>query len=230
MFFYPVACECGYRLFCDGVFDDSDWTAQLGFINATNASFTAQQIVSGGNPNEYRETDHQWTGLGGLNVLHLNSNAIYDPSVSGSIAEIDYSFDLNWLNAPNGPGGVGYSLLIFQNGTYYAANQQLIQQSNWSAVGESALSATDFTRHQVTGTGGINPDFSASGSLLQFGYLSSNGTSANQSVTTRSGIDNWSVDVQAVPEPSSFVLFLVIALGTSFTRPRRPYRQANCLE
>ncbi len=228
-FFPPLSAKAEIVSFADGTFDDSDWTAQLGFVNATSANFTAQQSVSGGNPDGYREVEHEWTGPGGLNVLHLNSDAIYNPSVSGSIAEIDYSFDLNWLNAPNGPGGVAYSLLLFQNDTYYAANQQLISQNNWFGFGESALSASDFTRHQDTGSGGVNPDFSASGSLLQFGYLSSNGTSTNPTFTTRSGIDNWSVNVQRVTEPSSCVLLFVIALGIHI-RDQALYCQATCFE
>ncbi len=71
--------------FTDGTFNNADWTAQFGAVSPTtmNESFTATQVSSGGNPGHYRETTHTWDGPGNMNVIHLRTGAVYEPSVSG---------------------------------------------------------------------------------------------------------------------------------------------------
>ena len=205
--------------FSDSTFNNGDWTEQLGFVSpsATGVSFSTTQVGSGGNGGSFRQTTHNWTGPGGMNVHHMNNAAVYDPGVSGAISSIDFSFDLNWLNAPGPTNAVSYRLLLLQDGIFYTTFvSELIQQNNWISFGQNGLLTSDF--------GGGGPDFSASGSAIQFGYRSGNGTSGSHSLTTVSGIDNWSVTVNSaspVPEPSSMLLFGTGALALAGYARRR---------
>jgi hypothetical protein len=60
-----------------------------------------------------------------------------------------------------------------------------------------ALDADDFT--EVGGSG--HPDFGPAGAEIHFGYLRFNSTTGT-SFTTTHAIDNWSVEVIPVPEPT----------------------------
>jgi hypothetical protein len=58
-----------------------------------------------------------------------------------------------------------------------------------------------------------HPDFSSTGSPIQFGYASGSGTAGTSSGLTMSGVDNWSVDIIGVPEPSPLTLLGIVTLG-----------------
>ena len=73
------------------------------------------------------------------------------------------------------------------------------------------LTEESFTR------GDIGPDFSENGSPIQFGYFRSNSAfSTNYSIT--GGVDNWTVNVVAVPEPATLLIF---ALGSIYLNRKK---------
>jgi hypothetical protein len=214
-------------VFFDGVFNNSDWSLTV-LTNATGTGSTAQglQFLTGGNPNEYRRVRHQLlvTGApfnGAVFSFHLNNNAFYTPSTQGAITYIDYSEDsINFVSDTIVPGnGQGSGLLILQNGKYYREQNPLLVMpysgySSWTANPAPGLLATDFA--EVTLAGVINPlsnpDFSAAGSVMQFGFH--RGNSGNSGYNTDCGIDNWYVNI--VPEPASVGLLALgglVALG-----------------
>ncbi len=215
--------------FYDGVFNNSDWSLTV-VTNATGTGSTAQgfQVATGGNPNEYRRVRHQLvvTGPpynGAVFSFHLNNNAFYTPSTQGAISYIDYSEDsINFVPDTIVPGnGQGAGLLIMQNGKYYRQNNPLLIMpysgySTWTANPAPGLLAADF--FEVTPLGVVvpssNPDFSATGSIMQLGFH--RGNSGNGGYDTDCGIDNWHVNI--VPEPTSAGL---LALGGLLAMRRR---------
>lgn len=206
-------------VYFDGVFNNSDWTMTT-FNNATGVGSTAQalQIPAGGNPNEYRNIRHQLLvqtpGNGMIFTFHLNNTAFYTPSSQGAISYIDYSEDdINFLNQLG--NGQGSGLAIYQNSTFYRQQTPLfvmpyVPYSIWTNNAAPGLVASDFV--EVTPAGLIvptsNPDFSATGSVMQLGFH--RGNSGNGPYDTNTGIDNWNVNVVPVPEPSTLAL---LALG-----------------
>ncbi len=184
--------------FSDGMFGDNQWSAELGLVFASNVSFVAEQMETGGMPGHYRHIVHNWSGPGEMWVLHLREDAVFDPSKSGSINSITFSCDLNWFNPPQTPNGVGYYPLIFQNGTYYQGPLLIIQQNSWVSFSVK-VTQSEFIRHLPEGNGGTEPDFSDEGSPIQLGFISQNGTASNQTITTISGIDNWSMAIDFEP-------------------------------
>lgn len=198
--------------FFDGVFNNSDWTVTT-FTNANGAgSFVASgQSPSGGNPNEFRRVSHavNVSGPGGSVVgIHLKSTAFYNPAVDGAISSIYYSEDsINFSS--QGGNGQGTGLAMLQGGKYYILRNPILVMpysgySTWTPNIAASISAADL--YEVTPTGAIlstsNPDFSASGGVMQLGFW--RGNSGNISYDTACGIDNW--NVRMVPAPGALAL------------------------
>ncbi len=224
-----VAGSAQATTYFDGVFNNSDWSLTV-VTNATGTGSTAQgfQVTTGGNPNEYREVRHQLfvTGSpynGAVFSLHLNNNAFYTPSTQGAISYIDYSEDsINFIPDTIVPGdGQSAGLLILQNGKYYRQQNPLLIMpysgySTWTANPAPGLLAADFAEVTLAGVvnPGSNPDFSATGSIMQLGFH--RGNSGNSGYETDCGIDNWYVNI--VPEPASAGL---LAMGGLLALRRR---------
>jgi hypothetical protein len=185
--------------FFDGTFNNSDWLATEVVDTVTGGgTFTASQVATGGNPGSYRAFSFSGNAPGDYMVGHLRIGATYNPSQQGAIAQINYSFDLNYFDA--GPGKVApYALLLVQNGTHYESSFNSAESNMWTTVQQTGLTSANFTRR--AGPGPFNPDFSASGSVIQFGYYFGVMLTAGTFVNEDSGLDNWSVTVDTVEPP-----------------------------
>ena len=212
-----VACASSAQAavsFFDGVFNNSDWSLNV-TTNASGAgsSSVGFQVLTGGNPNEYRRIRNSLVvgsaGNGAVIGVHMNNFAFYTPSSSGAITSIAYSEDsINFLPAQAG-NGQGTGLAIIQNGkNYLLRNPTLVMPaagfSNWATNAAPSIVASDLW--ELSGAGTLNafsnPDFTITGSVMQFGFW--RGNSANQNINTDCGIDNWSVTI--VPTPGSLAL------------------------
>src|SRR5215471_3610518 len=76
-------------IFSDATFNNADWNNTKILDTAGNASFSAFQVASGGNPGSFQETI-QSLNQGQMGVGHLNITFVYDPSVQGAITSIDF--------------------------------------------------------------------------------------------------------------------------------------------
>lgn len=208
-----LATQASAVVYFDGVFNDLDWT-QSNFVNPTGlGSFAnAFQMPVGGNANEYRIIRHSLVvsdpGNGQYTGVHLKTTALYNPSTQGAISYIDYSEDSkNFLNQVG--NGQGSGLAIYQAGRFYIQRSPILVMpyagySNWAANSAPGLVASDL--HEIDITGFMNPfsnpDFSASGAIMQLGFW--RGNSGNSSYNTECGIDNWHVNI--VPAPGAIAL------------------------
>ncbi len=221
-----LASQASAAVYFDGVFNDADW-ALTSFTNATGVgSFgVGFQMPVGGNTNEYRIIRHNLIvsdpGNGHYTSVHTKATATYDPSSQGAISYIDYSEDSkNFLN--QGGNGQGSGLAIIQGGKYYIQRNPILVMpyagfSSWAANVANGLLATDL--YEIDNTGFMNPfsnpDFSASGAIMQLGFW--RGNSGNGSYNTECGIDNWHVNI--VPAPGAVALMGLTGLVA--TRRRR---------
>jgi hypothetical protein len=200
--------------FSDDTFDDASWTATG--IGPGLLSFTAGQVPTGGNPGSFRQNTLTFN-FGFVYVVNLGSAFDYDPSLQGAIFSVSASYDVILI----GPYAVGYGLALLQNGSYYISHGSSALGPNW-APGEDL--ASSFT--QISGSGPLIPDFSATGAPIEFGYVSMNyDTLPGTTLTSQSGIDNLSIVLNApppatgAPEPPS-VSLLTAAMVLMVVGPR----------
>lgn len=186
----------------DGTFNNSvwSWTPLPPPASTLGSTTTSAQITSGGNPAPSRTTSHSLVP-GHIQVAHINSNAVYDPSVQGAITSLSYSYDLRHYSAAAAGAGVDFSIAIYQNGSYYrSVPSNTVYTNVWQPFSGSGLSASSFIR--VYGDSpNENPDFSCNGSKMQLGYLTAN-TSTTQT-SRRAGIDNWKINIDEKKSCSS---------------------------
>lgn len=196
-------------VFFDGVFNNADWTLTT-VTNANGAGSTTNgfQVPVGGNPLQYRRIRNTLNASGPLAAvigLHMRGTFSYNPG-GGAIASINYSEDsINYINQPG--NGQGSGLVIFQGGTYYIQRTPILVMpyasfNTWQPNSAPGLVAGDFWELTNTGTliSSNNPDFSASGGVMTFGFW--RGNSGNSSYQTDCGIDNWRVEIIPVPGPA----------------------------
>ena len=199
---WSVTLHLGSKTFIDGSFGAS-WTSTkiLDTTPASAATFTSTSLSPGGNPTLYRETTHTY-GAGIIEVAHINSLATHDPSMDPLIS-VDFSYDLEHLTGVSVGGAVAYRLALLQGGLYYHTTPDNIFATTWTGFAHTNYVATDFTL--VTGAGPINPDFSATGSVMQFGFTSANSQSGTTPVTKTSGLDNWRVKLHTIDRCTGLV-------------------------
>jgi hypothetical protein len=214
-------------IFSDAVFAESDWAALELIDTSTSDSFviTAGQRLSGGNPDEYWRVVHTLNEAGppGVKIRsgHVFQPGSYDPSTQGAVAGVQFDFE-GFSLVGNTAGAVGYGALIEQDGMFFLSGfGQTLDGAGFETFGGSVLSATDFAK-VVGGTGvdtTMNPDFSAAGGVMKFGFFASNGTFGTPSVN-EGGVDNWSVEITEVPAPPALAL-IVPVVASLLTRGLR---------
>lgn len=229
--------------FSDQDFLNSQW-ARFDLQGFRGGSSSATQIAAGGNPGAYRwvsttVNSSSTTQRSNIISAHFFDEAVYDPS-QGAIHSLDYAEDSLLLFGFGEGQATGATVL--QDDLVYAALSPglLANERRWTSQSAEHLTENDFTLvgslsdglFDGFGTGALShPDFSESGSLLQFGYFRANTADlTSQGYTIIAGIDNWSVRLQIhepmgpidpmdpmdpteIPEPASLLLLISGLLG-----------------
>lgn len=186
--------------FSDGTFKDPDWTSYTMFDTTPGSAAVAtySQMLTGGAPDEYRSVTHTWeiTGPGvSIGFGNLRNGAGWNPSTQGAISSINYTFSAATFSAPY-VNAIAYGIAIRQGGVWYTGGGVgVLADGQWHDFA-GTLTQSSF----VDATGTFNPDFSAGGAALEFGFYTGNGGSGISFIDTATGgVDNWSVEI--VPAP-----------------------------
>ena len=208
--------------YLDGGFLPADWSTTK--IHDTNGgcSIVTTQHSSGGNPSFY------WNGvhtLAGFNTTvyfaHFPTlpSAQWDPLILGALLSVSMQIDATCLGtAPafSNPA-VQFYLMIRQDGTCYRASgtgaRTVYMNESWQTVAQADMTAAGFVRFGAAGP--AQPDFSAAGAPIEFGFATGNNGS-NRTVTW--GVDNFSFS--AVPEPCPALLVLLALVVPGWRRRR----------
>lgn len=210
--------------FSDSTFNDVDW-ALFEFSFDTGGLVVASQLSTGGNPSAHREIVNEVNASSSTAVrsqiwgFHLRSGVSYDPQAQGGISTIDYSEDGIFIGGhkagtPSTPlvnPGQTISPTLRQNGNFYVGpflrlGPQFGDPSGvWLPKELAGLVESDFERFDPAGptdplgiplVAGDHPDFSVTGTLLEFGFVRLTTTRVTTfGSTVISGVDNWSVNV-----------------------------------
>jgi hypothetical protein len=210
------------------------------FYDTTVAPYTNNEMVLGFTHSEVANV--YW----GVGARHTTS---FDPASIGGVGSIDYS-----QNARKGSlDGVAQALLLIQNGKYYRTAFNVIPPSSSSPsllFTGTGLTASMFGEFNGTSYGyaipadgranfSSNPDFSATGAPIQFGWLGHFQSGAGGYGTTDASLPatslassgsspaayllttDYSITFNPVPEPSSAAMLLGCCLVPALRRRRR---------
>lgn len=214
----------------DETFNDGDWSMLLVRENFISSSFSAGQELTGGMPDAFRRsrmfgdmtTNNGGIGPAGALVVHYSTLNSWDPSTQGEIIRTFSAMD--FVAFDDRPGGqsvptgrnVEFGFVLRQDGIlYYPINavQLVAPNSTWHHTSHLSSTANDYARFDAMPG---QPDFSTGGSRIEFGYLTSIGTTV-PAMNNEMGVDNFRTFVEyvRVPEPAAWLLCLVgmIAVG-----------------
>ncbi|MCW5966093.1 MAG: PEP-CTERM sorting domain-containing protein [Bryobacterales bacterium] len=178
------------------------------------------------------------SGTTTLIVGHYNPSFVWDPSVDGAVGELEFSYDI--ITTTRGSGGFRPALrqdgVIFYLSTVLHSNDSLTDWMTFTAFSGNASEWLDIS-------GLLNPDFSSSGSLIEFGYRTGLGseclnpnpeTGLCSAASFRSALDNYRVTIRSleddggepgsIPEPSTAAMLSGILLAGALYGYRRKRR------
>ena len=190
---FAPAARAATFVFSDPNNVDANWTIVNQFgLNA--AGF----VATGGNPGSYRQIS--MTAFTPF-VGELNSTFVYNPSAQGAITGITYNADFMTFNGV----GSSYFPLIAQNGNVYIDNFHGFNAGGNVWTNQNlVIDLTQFGLLTVTpGVDVLNidhtkqPDFSAAGSAITFGFENAAGGAGV--LTSITGVDNDPITVTFTP-------------------------------
>lgn len=203
----------------DGDFDAANWQ-DIVYLNDTGTSLTrAIRVASDGNPGAHREMAFQWNTSGGSAAIYVYSrflNATYNPSTQGAITTIDYSEDGRVTSDSAGANSITLParMGLEQGGIIYRSRVVSVVQNSpfpgdWTNLALSGLRAGNFIKGDDTVPGPDNPDFSASGGVINLGYIRANSNHlADREIVT--SIDNWSVTINQAGDAAHTISKVVL--------------------
>jgi hypothetical protein len=182
--------------FSDDTFAPGDW--QIVIVIDTGGSAGASQ-AGGGNPGTCRSVV-QGTNASTITAFHV-TDAVYDPAADGPLFAIHARLDYRTL-ADNfmALGQSFHAVALRQDGVVYQSPLGGLASGNppasWATFSVMDLTAGDFV---PTAGGAGSPDFTANGSPIEFGFLTSNNTPPAVQRTTEVLYDNWFVELLPIP-------------------------------
>lgn len=207
--------------FSDTEFVTSDY--DLNPLPGGTLSLTTDQWAGGNPGNAFRNAITVGTGNGNYQMSAMNTTFVYDPSVSGAIASISFSLDYLRQRAGGGAGSINMPLnmwmLARQDGKLYQASSDFYGANPAAGVyqtySRAGITQAGFNGYEIgLGFNANEIDFSATGSAITFGFFLGSGYQNNGAadLEIEEGIDNFSVEVEAVPEPMTLGLLGLGAL------------------
>jgi len=182
--------------FSDAAFLNADWTLTTEVLNL-GGTVTGTQVATGGTSGSYRRivnTLNSAAGFGFSNTVygfHARAGALFSPIASGAITGIDYAESSIRLAA----GVQACGVALVQGGVIYYGPAFVTPSTLnvWVPTAQTGLTAAMF---DALAPGVQNPNFTAAGAPIQFGFYRANSTSVGGGGSTLTGgIDDWVVNV-----------------------------------
>jgi hypothetical protein len=218
--------------FSDSDLLDGNWSSQVFILRIGSGG--VGHVSTGGNPGGFRriaiDVGSATEPLMSQVVLaDFRASAIVDPS-QDAVVTVDYTEDFRCLSSLGCVNlGQAHGPALEQDGMVYINNAQVTHIAEaWDSLAITGLTAESFVRVQPDGqvSGSEHPDFSISGSPIQFGYFRRmSAAGGGLQFATEADIDNWLVTVHTglpvpamTPGASAVLVSLLLALGVVFSR------------
>ncbi len=191
--------------FTDGDFAPADWEIVVFSFRSGGGAFPGGAVTASQEPGGYPGTLRRITNMiiaapspteySTTWGVHLRAGAAFDPMAQGPIGTLDYEEDAR-LFAAAGDGQLT-GLAIRQGGIIYVRDAGLTPETAWTHKSRAGIAEADL--YAITDVGQVftqQPDFSASGAPIQFGFFRANSNGpGGGSYTLAGAIDNWLVRV-----------------------------------
>ena len=183
----------------DDEFDDNGWDAEVQAFGAGGTGGASHLHYKGQASADYRHISITVNSAEGsttaaqVAVFSIKRGTAYSPSSDGAIFSVDYSEDSILLT---GGGNGQYSAPAFkQNGKLYTlvpgAGAFPTPEMGWTHHSLTGLRQNDF---RTLASASDHPDFSATGSRIEVGFMRLHSVPAgNGGGTVTGGIDNWRI-------------------------------------
>jgi hypothetical protein len=223
-----VPCARAGVLLSDSTFNTADWTSftiPYIFLGKTTPGGTVgySQSLSGGNSGSYLNLslaqNNSYDTFGTQTNYDDFSGVLYavgyTPSTQGAITSLQFSVDFKYL----GGSGMGFEAVMEQNGNYFndGTGEWVLPSSpsGWFnfTVNIDPNSFNGDNGRNSSGNLGTGINFSNSSSPIYFG-VGVVEESAIAPLNVNAGVDNFSLAINGVPEPSG-ITFVASALGAS---------------
>jgi hypothetical protein len=179
----------------DGTFAPADWSHAILWSRPFAMLGPMSQSLSGGNPGAYQAGQHTTNGsFAAIYDGHWYLPGTYNPGTQGAITSIDVQYDYIDFS----PGGTQNGVYVLQGGRNFFRYVDSSEHTAWTALSLAGLTGTDLQWQEATASGVNNaqPDFSAAGAPIQFGYYTFNWSLPQGFLIQRSwGVDNFRIIV-----------------------------------
>lgn len=226
----------GATVYTDTTFANANWQTVVLQQSAT-ANFSVTQALANFNFYALAAASFAQGPIGtarDLNIARFRPGFTWDPSFDGPLSSLEFSMDIRH-EASNGfslPEYFFWRPVILQGGLTYSVSTSSLKTTGTGVFNTFTWSFTNQSDWVNFENPALSPDFSASGSVIQFGYrFQRNGACNNNSnlpcsaASVFESIDNYRVQLgtaepsSAVPEPSTWALTAALRCrSTSGTR------------
>lgn len=214
-----ASASAGVWSFSDDQFDSNDWINTAHVVAGDATSIVLHQPNGDPEGNGYLGMEYTGEDESIALAFSLSEHARYDPSVSGAISRIDYGY----LARSAGQLHVPTHLVFMQDGVLYnhSITAFVDEPGDWAAISGTGIDANDFySRDPLTNETSYDtpPDFSSSGSEIQFGLLYAFYNHSEQALEFVRDYDELDIRVTSVPAPSAAALFGLAGLTAARRR------------
>lgn len=199
----------------DSTFQDANWSLTSFAYGPNGGSGVATQATLGVTNAVRQVTNTCGANFSGAVNFSIFEQQGYDPSVSGAVTSLAFAMDARYVD-----GLSSFGFAVEQDGQFWMIGY-FLNTSAWRTY-SLVPALVDYT--PVGDANPLGPNFSTSGSMLHFGFWTSNSSAGGSGYSHTGQYDNFAV---VVPGPGALAVLGAAAVSWGGGRRRRDARAGS---